>query len=232
MTDPQADSPINGEFNRRAVVDTAAMDWTSSPSPSVWRKRVHRVGPAESGQVTSVVRYAPGARFPTHEHPEGEEILVLEGVFSDETGDWEAGSYLLNPEGFRHAPFSREGCVIFVKLRQAPGRDRRHIQLRTRTLAWEPGTVPGVRQKHLYRQAGFADHMRLEAWDEGTSGLTLQWPQGAEIFVVRGEFRDEMGDYREGAWLRQPAGSRQSASSKGGCQLYIKEGGFAYLRGV
>ena len=83
---------------------TARMEWVSSPSGSVWRKRVHLVGPPESGQVTSVVRYEPTSRFPAHDHPEGEEILVLDGVFSDEHGDW-PGTYLLNPEGFRHAPF-------------------------------------------------------------------------------------------------------------------------------
>ena len=232
MSDNRTDSPLNGELTRRVAVDTTAMDWVPSPSASVWRKRVHRVGPAESGQVTSVVRYLPDSHFPSHEHPDGEEILVLEGVFSDEAGDWDAGSYLLNPEGFRHAPFSRDGCVIFVKLRQAPGQGRQHIQLQTGVLNWEPGRVPGVRQKLLYRQAGFADHMRLEAWDEGVSGLALEWPKGAEIFVVRGEFQDDMGSYGRGTWLRQPAGSKQLATSDEGCELYIKEGGFAYLLGA
>ncbi|MEL6200569.1 MAG: cupin domain-containing protein, partial [Pseudomonadota bacterium] len=68
------------------------MDWSASPSGTVWRKRVHLVGPPESGQVTSVVRYQPDSSFPTHDHPEGEEILVLDGVFSDEHGDWPAGT--------------------------------------------------------------------------------------------------------------------------------------------
>ena len=45
--------------------------------------------------------------------------------FSDESGDWGADTCLLNPEGFRHAPFSREGCLIFVKLRQAAGARQR-----------------------------------------------------------------------------------------------------------
>ena len=64
------------------------------------------------------MRFAEGASFAAHDHPEGEEILVLDGVFSDERGDWPEGSYLLNPEGFQHAPFSVEGCLLFVKLRQ------------------------------------------------------------------------------------------------------------------
>jgi anti-sigma factor ChrR (cupin superfamily) len=44
---------------------------------------------------------------------------VLEGTFSDEQGDYPAGSYVRNPVGSRHAPFSREGCTIFVKLHQS-----------------------------------------------------------------------------------------------------------------
>ena len=73
---------INGDLSVRAVADTSRMDWAPSPSASVWRKRVHRVGPAESGQVTSVVRYDPDSEVPVHDHPDGEEILVLDGVFS------------------------------------------------------------------------------------------------------------------------------------------------------
>ena len=61
---------INGNLSVRAVADTTLMEWAASPSGSVWRKRVHLVGPPESGQVTSVVRYEPASRFPAHDHPE------------------------------------------------------------------------------------------------------------------------------------------------------------------
>lgn len=82
---------LNGDLSRRVAVDTARMEWTASPSGTVWRKRVHLVGPPESGQVTSVVRYEPDSSFPAHDHPQGEEIYVIEGVFSDEHGDWQIG---------------------------------------------------------------------------------------------------------------------------------------------
>jgi len=87
-------------------------------SATVSRKRFHLVGEAESGQVTSLVQYGPGASFPAHPHPRSEEILVLSGIFSDETGDWPKGSYLLKPEGFTHAPYSKAGCRLLVKLGQ------------------------------------------------------------------------------------------------------------------
>jgi hypothetical protein len=74
---------------------------------------------------------------------------VLQGVFSDELGDWPAGTFLLNPEGFQHAPFSKPGCMLFVKLRQFPGRERRHVVVDTRRLAWEASAIAGVAQSPL-----------------------------------------------------------------------------------
>jgi anti-sigma factor ChrR (cupin superfamily) len=225
-----ADAPLNGHLDRRTVVETASLEWLPSPSGSVWRKRVHRVGPAESGQVTSLVRYEPNACFPPHDHPQGEEILVLDGVFSDEHGDWTAGTYLLNPEGFRHGPFSREGCVLFVKLRQYPGQGREQLQCRSQDLEWSDSGRPGRQRKWLYRQRGFSDHMRLERWQADAAPLELSWPAGVELFVLSGSFRDDQGCYPQGTWLRLPPGSSHLTETASGAELYIKEGGFSYLR--
>ena len=221
---------INGDLTVRVAVDTAAMDWSPSPSGTVWRKRVHLVGPAESGQVTSVVRYEPRSTFHGHDHPDGEELLVLDGVFSDEHGDWPAGTYLLNPEGFRHAPFSLAGCVLFVKLRQFPGRSRAHVVTRTESVAWQATVRAGVVTRPLYSQPGFLDSMRLERWERGVGLGRVEYPQGAELFVLEGSFTDEGGALAQGTWLRLPPGGAHSPSSATGCVVYVKEGGFAYLR--
>ncbi|MEH6515469.1 MAG: cupin domain-containing protein [Halioglobus sp.] len=221
---------INGDLSQRIAVDTAAMQWTESPGGHVQRKRLHRVGPPESGQVTSVVRYKPGAKFPGHEHPEGEEILVLDGVFSDEHGDWPAGTYLINPEGFSHAPFSVEGCTLFVKLRQLPGNDRQHIAIDTSELQWKPSVRKSVSWKKLYAQEPYSDFMRLEAWDTPSELGQLNFPQGAELFILNGSFSDESGDYARHSWLRIPVGGSLTPTSNDYCELYIKEGGFNYLK--
>ena len=226
MGDPAS---INGDLSVRVAVDTSSMEWTPSPSHTVYRKRVHLVGPAESGQVTSIVRYEPQSTFHAHAHPDGEEILVLDGVFSDEHGDWPAGTYLLNPEGFRHAPFSRNGCTLFVKLRQFPGRTREHVALRTESLPWQPVRA-GVDVRPLYAQPGFADTTRLERWARDTRLGRVEYPNGAEILVLDGSFADAEGVFARGTWLRLPAGERHEPSTAEGCVLYIKEGGFAYLR--
>jgi len=213
----------------RVVVDTKPMPWNSSPSGTVWRKRLHLVGPTESGQVTSVVRYQERSQFPPHGHPDGEEILVLSGVFSDEHGDWPAGSYLLNPEGFRHAPYSRNGCLIFVKLRQYPGTDRRHVAVNTHTMFWE--AVGGGRErKVLYTQPGYQDTTRLERWSADSALGELAYPFGAELFLLGGSFEDEHGRYDALTWMRVPAHFTHRPATQQRCELYVKEGGFAYLR--
>lgn len=221
---------INGDLSVRVALDTTRMPWTQSPSGAVWRKRVHLVGPAESGQVTSVVRYEARSTFPAHDHPEGEEILVLDGVFSDEHGDWPAGTFLLNPEGFRHSPFSVGGCMLFVKLRQFPGAERRHVVVNTHALPWEPGEIPGVSRKELYAQPGFSDRVLLERWHERVELGETAYEHGAELFVLEGEFADEEGAYAAGWWLRFPAGARHRPRTSRGCTLYVKKSGLPYLR--
>jgi anti-sigma factor ChrR (cupin superfamily) len=218
---------INGDLGRRVAMDTAAMAWQSSPSGTVWRKRLHLMGSAESGQVTSLVRYQPHSDFPSHQHPHGEEILVLNGVFSDEHGDYPAGSYLLNPEGFRHAPFSREGCLLFVKLRQYPGDDRPHLAVSTRTMAWQ-AQGDGSDIKPLFSDARFPEQMRLERWPAGERPPT-RYPGGVEMLVLEGVFEDESGSYHRHTWLRLPAGATHLPRSPGGCEVYIKSGGLGSL---
>ncbi len=83
--------------------------------PGVERRMLERDGD-EVARATSLVRFAPNSAFSAHRHGGGEEFLVLEGVFSDESGDFPAGTYARNPVGSRHVPSSELGCVIFVKL--------------------------------------------------------------------------------------------------------------------
>jgi len=221
---------INADLSQRLAIDTQAMPWTSSPGGHVQRKRLHRVGPLESGQVTSIVRYEPGAKFPGHDHPQGEEILVLEGIFSDEHGDWPAGTYLLNPEGFYHEPYSKDGCLLFVKLRQFPGLDREHIAIHADTVDWKASVRKCASWKKLYAQEPYSDFTRLEAWDTPSELGQVNFPQGAELFVLSGSFADALGQYPRHCWLRIPAGGSITPVSSDYCELYIKEGGFQYLQ--
>ena len=53
--------------------------------------------------------------MPRHRHTGLETILVLDGVQSDESGDYPAGSLILNPEGSTHSVWSTGGCVVLIQ---------------------------------------------------------------------------------------------------------------------
>ena len=64
----------------------------------------------------STLTAALGSRIRRHGQPGGEEILVLEGLFQDEYGEYPAGTWLRNPRWSRHAPFTGpDGALIYVK---------------------------------------------------------------------------------------------------------------------
>ncbi len=191
---------LNMNFAERVLIDTAAMDWQPSPAAGVERKRLAREE-RESGHATSIVRYAPGSRFSTHPHPRGEEILVLEGVFSDETGDYPAGTYLRNPPGSSHAPFSQEGCVIFVKLDQFVESDTDTVRINTRTTGWLPGQG-GLEVMPLHEHQG--EHTALVKWPIGEQFVPHRHWGGEEVLVLSGTFRDEHGSYPAHSWIRSP----------------------------
>jgi len=191
---------LNFDFSEPVVIDTNEMDWSDSSCNGVMRKPLCREFP-ERGHATSLVRFEPGSSFSPHAHPLGEEILVLDGVFSDENGDYGKGSYLRNPPGSGHQPFTREGCLLFVKLEQFDPRDSRHTVLDTDTNPWLPGhggleVIPLHEFEH--------EHVALVKWPAGERFLPHRHFGGEEILVLSGSFKDEHGEYPAGTWIRSP----------------------------
>src|ERR1044071_1424911 len=117
---------LNADLAIRTLVHATQLDWVASPAKGVERRMLFRIG-EEKARATSIVRYAPGSRFAPHSHPGGEEFLVLEGTFQDESGDFPAGTYVRNAPGSGHAPSALAGCTIFVKLWQFRAGDREHV---------------------------------------------------------------------------------------------------------
>ena len=66
----------------------------------------------DTGSITALIRMAPGARLPDHEHPLSEQSFVLEGVLEDDDGRCTAGDFVWRPAGSRHQAWSQGGCVV------------------------------------------------------------------------------------------------------------------------
>lgn len=212
---------LNADLTARAVVDSHTMDWCPSPMAGVERRKLDRQG-GEVARATSIVRYAPGSHFEPHGHPGGEEILVLEGTFSDEHGDYPTGSYLRNPVGSSHAPFSEAGCMILVKLDQMHPGDQQRLVIDTSSGVWVPGLVNGLEVMPLHGYG--SEHVALVRWAPGTVFQPHSHPSGEEIYVLSGVFQDEHGTYPAGSWLRNPPGSVHRPWSEPGCTIWVKTG--------
>ncbi len=212
---------INADPNQRVVVDSNQLPWTPSPLAGVERRMLERDG-GEVARATTIVRYAPGSSFDAHVHDAGEEYFVLDGVFSDEMGDSPAGTYVRNPPGSRHAPYSKDGCTILVKLRQMTPDNADQIRIDTRSTAWRPGLVDGLSVMPLYQRG--TEHVAVVRFAPGTRFTPHVRPGGEEIFVIDGVFADEHGHYPQGVWLRNPPGSMHMPFSDDGCTIPVKTG--------
>ena len=212
---------LHTDTKLRVSIDTADMPWVPSPVSGIDRIMLERDGD-EIARATSLVRYAPHARFSPHQHELGEEFLVLEGVFQDELGQYPAGTYVKNPPGSGHTPFTETGCTLFVKLRYLDPADDERVVIHTPSAQWHQGMVPGLTVMPL-SSAG-TTHTALVRWAPGTYFNPHRHFGGEEIFVVDGVFEDEHGRYPAGSWIRSPHMSMHQPFSKEGCTIFVKTG--------
>lgn len=215
---------VNANFDERIVIDTLKKNWVSSSVIGVERNMLDRHG-GEDARATSIVRYAAGTTFTPHEHPRGEEFLVLSGVFSDEQGDYPAGTYVRNPPGSRHTAYSEQGCELFVKVRQFDIADTKRVIIDTRNAVFRQGLVPGLSVLPLHEFG--TEHAALVRWAPSTKFQAHTHWGGEEIYVLEGVFSDEHGDYPAGTWLRSPHMSVHNPYSDAGCLIYVKVGHLA-----
>lgn len=209
---------VNADFSRRASLTRGDYQWVPSPHVGVERVMLDRVG-GEVARATSIVRYAPQSHFPAHQHPGGEEILVLSGTFSDETRSYPAGWYLRNPPGSSHRPFSVGGTTIFVKLCQMPATEAAEVRIDTR----DPANWAQDGDRWVCRL--FDDGMeavQLQRLQPGQSVLAAVGLQ-VELLVLDGALMEGGQPFHRGSWLRFPAQLHPALSAGDrGATVYVK----------
>lgn len=211
---------VNADFSQRVVIHPEQREWITSPQRGVKRVMLDRIG-GEVARATSLVQYDANSRFPRHTHALGEEILVLDGVFNEESDDYPQGWYLRNPPGSSHIPASAEGALIFVKLMQMNLQEQKPVRINTQDL-----TTWKARQNQmvcpLFANADEqVELLRIVANDSDEE----TYERGAEILILGGQLKDQQGTYFAGTWMRLPPGFMQIWNTgPEGALIYRKTG--------
>lgn len=150
----------------------------------------------------------------------GEEIIVLEGTFQDEHGDYPAGTYVRNPPTTSHTPGSEDGCTIFVKLWQFDMDDR--TQFRKDMEAELPPARDGIACAELHRDE--REIVTYRVIDPDTS-IQIDADGGLELLVLAGSLSESGNALIEGAWLRLPEGEiLEARAGEEGAKIWVKTG--------
>lgn len=98
------------------ITKSVELDWSplveeGVRTEGIWVK-VLRFDEATERAPTFLLKFDPGASYPEHNHPAGEEAFVLEGEVRFSARQLEAGDYLYTPPGGVHSVQSEKGCVL------------------------------------------------------------------------------------------------------------------------
>jgi anti-sigma factor ChrR (cupin superfamily) len=76
----------------------------------------------ETGIVTALLRFAPGAKLPDHEHVLIEQTYVLEGSLVCGEGECQAGEFVWRPAGSRHEAWAGPKGGLMLAMFQIPNK--------------------------------------------------------------------------------------------------------------
>jgi len=117
---PQAASHAKLPPLASRFVDVAALPWEKTLYPGCETKTL-LMDPA-TGLLTVLLRMAPGAKLPDHEHVMIEQTYVLEGSLACGEGVCRAGEFVWRPAGSRHEAWAGPEGNLLIAMFQIPNR--------------------------------------------------------------------------------------------------------------
>jgi len=160
---------IYSNLEERVVVQSSKIEWIPSPTSGISRRILERDG-NEVARATTIVRFDPQRKFPEHTHYGGEEFFILEGIFSDASGDYTKGTYVRNPINSIHSPWSDPGCIALVKLYQMTDESESKVIVNTNdgSLDWislrtETGSI---KRLILHQNSKTGELVYYEKWEK------------------------------------------------------------------
>jgi putative transcriptional regulator len=124
-----ADVPVEAKPGRAATVrgfEWAPADLRPYLSPDAGWKRMfggfEEIGLSlhDDAHRVSLLRLQPGTGLPRHRHAGSEYTVVLQGGYTDSTGNYSVGDFAVGPGLQQHQPIADPGepCIVLIVLEQ------------------------------------------------------------------------------------------------------------------
>src|SRR2546423_9799643 len=114
MTQPNL-PPLASRF-----VDVERLPWEKTAYEGIEQKTL--LVDKQTGLITALMRMAPGARLPDHEHVKIEQTYVLEGTLVCGEGVCNKGEFVWRPAGSRHEAWAGPEGGLFLAMFQIPNK--------------------------------------------------------------------------------------------------------------
>jgi len=181
----------NTDYTIRLSISTDLLDWDLDKKNHIQTKNLS----SDEKRETALIKITNESVFSEIDEINSVEIIVLSGIYSNEFGDFEEGSYLLFPKENAKLVHTKDRCTFFRKKNYLQNPSTSIIQTRTET--WRNG------QGNLMVMP-LSEHAALVKWPKNERFVKHQHYGGEEIFVLSGTFMDEHGVYPKHTWIRSP----------------------------
>jgi len=223
---------IRTDFNQEELVDTNTMEWSKGPFTGTQIKILDRiVGSDHAPCVTALCKFDAGCVTPEYMNENGDDMLVLDGTYSDDTGDYPAGMYIRDQRTSAHISRSREGCVIFAKWNWIAKTDMNSKMIKKNIMdasaEWTTA-ADGHKFQTLYKSEHTGETVVIHLLEPNTSSKWHEPKAGVEAFCLDGscsiidsETDMELCKIKAGVWHRY-------SLSQAGRHLKFKAGAEGY----
>jgi anti-sigma factor ChrR (cupin superfamily) len=101
-------------------VDVERLPWEKTSYPGIESKTL--LVDRSTGLLTMLMKMAPGARLPDHEHVQIEQTYVLEGSLLCGEGECKKGEFVWRPAGSRHEAWAGPQGGVMLAIFQVPNK--------------------------------------------------------------------------------------------------------------
>jgi len=101
-------------------VDVEHLPWEKTAYAGIEQKTL--LFDRGTGLITALMRMAPGARLPDHEHVKVEQTYVLKGELHCSEGICKEGQFVWRPTGSRHEAWAGPQGGLFLAMFQIPNK--------------------------------------------------------------------------------------------------------------